>query len=74
MKTDTPETDALLFTINEGRTYETEGPIEELARRLERERNEARRKAEDLRDEYHGTIFFLGRIMRSVDDEPKRIH
>lgn len=52
MNTDTPETDALLLTINEGRTYETEGPIEELARRLERERDHARAEAERWRDNW----------------------
>jgi hypothetical protein len=33
---DTPLTDSLLLEINEGRTYETVGPITELARTLER--------------------------------------
>lgn len=33
---DTPITDKLLLKINEGRVYENEGPMAELARSLER--------------------------------------
>ena len=35
----TPETDALLLEINEGRTYKDNGPTADLARKLERERD-----------------------------------
>ena len=33
----TPRTDALLLEINEGRTYDNDGPIADLCRQLERE-------------------------------------
>lgn len=48
--TDTPETDALLLVINEGRVYNTDGPVDNLARRLERERDEARAIASHWRN------------------------
>lgn len=41
-RSDTPETDALLLKINEGRVYRDEGPIQEHARKLERERDHVR--------------------------------
>jgi hypothetical protein len=34
---DTPRTDALLLEINEGRVYENDSPVADLARQLERE-------------------------------------
>lgn len=37
MTTPTPRTDALLLEVNEGRVYETNGPIADFARTLERE-------------------------------------
>ena len=43
----TPETDALLLEINEGRIYEDDGPVADFARRLERE-NAALREALQL--------------------------
>ena len=50
-ETDTPETDALLLETDEGRVYDTYGPITNLARRLERERDEARREVGALKVE-----------------------
>jgi hypothetical protein len=38
---ETPRVDKLLLEINEGRVYENDGPIADLARELERELNEA---------------------------------
>jgi len=37
----TPRTDALLIEINEGRTYDTVGPLSDHARQLESQLNEA---------------------------------
>lgn len=63
---DTPRTDALLLEINEGRVYENDGPVANLARELEREiekltraRNNARRSEDSLvaeRDRLQGRI------------------
>ena len=38
-----PETDALMIRINEGRTYDTVGPLQEHAEKLERERDMLRK-------------------------------
>lgn len=40
----TPETDALLLIINEGRVYDDNGPLADLARTLERRTNKALRE------------------------------
>jgi hypothetical protein len=43
----TPETDALLLELNEGRVYAHNGPIADYARKLECERNKFREMAYD---------------------------
>lgn len=45
----TPETDELLLEINEGRRYENDGAMADFARKLERERNEARAERDAAR-------------------------
>lgn len=45
---ETPETDALMSRINEGRTYDTIGPLQEHAEKMERERNLLRRQVDAI--------------------------
>lgn len=48
---DTPRTDALLFTINEGRVHENDGPVARIARHFERELAAAQAENAKLREE-----------------------
>lgn len=63
---DTPRTDALLFTINEGRVHENDGPVARIARHFERELAAAQAENAKLREErdayehkrrFHGEFF-----------------
>lgn len=65
----TPRTDALLLEINEGRVYETVGPVTELACTLERELAEAHRVISDVtreRDELRRDAIFNFRWLESA--------
>jgi hypothetical protein len=55
---DIPETDAYIGDDNDDNMTEGEIAMCEFARRLERERNEARKEAELLRDAYEEAVVF----------------
>ena len=56
---DTPRTDELLIEINEGRVYETVGPITELSRTLERELAAVQKEIEELKGIIAGVSSYL---------------